>query len=162
MPKTTSLSGPITLGPEKGVITKTVFSRGGFPKVWLPKRVVLADVPPERKPERGYVRMFPRNENRNEGTFAKTTLNYETALLSTSDSLEESLASLRNPFAPCRGQNPLKREKRISEFKETISHHPCKRPCRLQSPGTPKPQKCMLKSEKCHFGPPGKMAPKVN
>ena len=48
------------------------------------KRVVLADVPlerkpergyvrmflPERKPERGYVRMFPRNE----GTFAKTTL----------------------------------------------------------------------------------------
>ena len=27
-----------------------------------------------RKPERGYVRMFPRNENRNEGTFAKTTL----------------------------------------------------------------------------------------
>ena len=69
------------------------------------KRVVLADVPPERKPERGYVRqnhpfgnrpfisqwpflvltkgrfpkgwfrrMFSRNENRNEGTFAKTTL----------------------------------------------------------------------------------------
>ena len=70
------------------------------------KRVVLADVPPERKPERGYVRqdhpftkppfylpmslfgvnkfgwfpkgrfrrMLPRNENRNEGTFAKTTL----------------------------------------------------------------------------------------
>ena len=33
------------------------------------KRVVLADVPPERKPERGYIRMFPRNENRNEGTF---------------------------------------------------------------------------------------------
>ena len=52
------------------------------------KRVVLADVPPERKPERGYVRdvlseqkpergyvrMFPWNENRHEGTFAKTTL----------------------------------------------------------------------------------------
>ena len=69
------------------------------------KRVVLADVPPERKPARGYVRqnhpfgnrpfisqwpflvltkgwfpkgwfrrMFPGNENRNEGTFAKTTL----------------------------------------------------------------------------------------
>ena len=38
------------------------------------KRVVLADVPPEPKPERGYVRMFPRNENSNEGTFAKTTL----------------------------------------------------------------------------------------
>ena len=68
--------------------------------------MVLADVPPERKPERGvtfakttlletallspsdpflvltegwfpkgwFRRMFPRNENRNEGTFAKTTL----------------------------------------------------------------------------------------
>ena len=34
------------------------------------KRVVLADVPLERKPERGYIRMFPRNENWNEGTFA--------------------------------------------------------------------------------------------
>ena len=62
------------------------------------KRVVLADFPPERKPERGYIRMFsrnekpergyirmfPRNENRNEGTFAKATL-YKTALLSPSD-----------------------------------------------------------------------------
>ena len=35
---------------------------------------VHSDVPPERKPERGHVRMFPWNENRNEGTFAKTTL----------------------------------------------------------------------------------------
>ena len=35
---------------------------------------VRSDVPPEWKPERGYVRMFPRNENRNEGTFGKTTL----------------------------------------------------------------------------------------
>ena len=26
------------------------------------------DVPPERKPERGYIRMFPRDENRHEGT----------------------------------------------------------------------------------------------
>ena len=57
----------------------------GFAKGWFSKRVVLADVPPER--------MFPRNENRNEGTFAcspgtknrnegtfaKTT--YETALV---------------------------------------------------------------------------------
>ena len=32
------------------------------PKRWFSKRVVLADVPPERKPERVYVRMFPRNE----------------------------------------------------------------------------------------------------
>ena len=37
----------------------------------------------------------------------------------------------------------------------------CKRPVPLQSPETPKPQKCILKSEKCHFRPPGKMAPKV-
>ena len=63
------------------------------------KRVVLADVPPERKLERRYIRMLPRNENRNEGTctsspgtktrtsFTKTTL-YETALLSTSDSVK--------------------------------------------------------------------------
>ena len=36
-----------------------VFQKGG-----------LADVPPERKSERGYIRMFPRNEIRNEGTFA--------------------------------------------------------------------------------------------
>ena len=43
-----------------------------------PETRVHSDVPPERKPEWGYVRMFPRNENQNEGTFAKTTL-YETA-----------------------------------------------------------------------------------
>ena len=59
------------------------------------ERVVLANVPPERKPERGYIRMFPRNENRNEGTFTsspgtktRTRVHspkppfYETALLS--------------------------------------------------------------------------------
>ena len=44
--------------------------------------MVLADVPPERNPERGYIPMFPWNENWNEGTFAKTS---ETALLSASD-----------------------------------------------------------------------------
>ena len=79
--------------------------RSGVRKRVVSKRVVLADVPPERKPERGYVRqnhpfgnrpfisqwpflvltkgwfpkgwfrrMFPRNESRNKGTFAKTTL----------------------------------------------------------------------------------------
>ena len=32
------------------------------PKRVVSKRVVLADVPPERKPERGYVRMLPRSE----------------------------------------------------------------------------------------------------
>ena len=42
----------------------------GLTKGWFSIRVALADVPPERKPERGYIRMFPRNENRNEGTFA--------------------------------------------------------------------------------------------
>ena len=41
------------------------FAKGWFPKGW-------------------FRRMFPRNENRNEGTFAKTTL-LETALLSPSD-----------------------------------------------------------------------------
>ena len=43
------------------------FAKGWFPKGW-------------------FWRMFPRNENRNEGTFAKTTL-LETALLSPSDPL---------------------------------------------------------------------------
>ena len=42
----------------------------GVDKRVISKRVVLADVPPERKPERGCIRMFPQNENRNEGTFA--------------------------------------------------------------------------------------------
>ena len=41
------------------------FAKGWFPKGW-------------------FWRMFPRNENRNEGTFTKTTL-LETALLSPSD-----------------------------------------------------------------------------
>ena len=41
------------------------------PKRVVSKRAISADVPPERKPERGYVRMFPRNENPElEGTFA--------------------------------------------------------------------------------------------
>ena len=44
-----------------------------LPKRAVSQRVVLADVPPERKPERGYIRMLGRNENRNEGAFAKTT-----------------------------------------------------------------------------------------
>ena len=73
---------------------------GGWQKGGFPKRVVLPDVPPERKPERGYIRMFPRNENRNESTFAcspgtktgtraqaPTPPFYETALLSPSEFL---------------------------------------------------------------------------
>ena len=67
-------------------------------KGWFSKRVVLADVPPEREPERGCIRMFPRNENQNEATFAcspgtKTGTRahspkppfYETALVSPSE-----------------------------------------------------------------------------
>ena len=70
----------------------------GADKRVVSKRVVLADVPLERKPERGYIRMFPQNEKRNEGTFAcslgtKTGTRvhspkppfYETALLSPSE-----------------------------------------------------------------------------
>ena len=70
----------------------------GFTEGWFSKRVVLADVPSERKPERGYIQMCPQNQNRNEGTFAcspgtKTGTRahspkppfYETALLSPGD-----------------------------------------------------------------------------
>ena len=42
----------------------------GVDKRVVSKKVVLADVLPERKQERGYIRMLPRNENRNEVTFA--------------------------------------------------------------------------------------------
>ena len=54
------------------------FTKEWFPKGWFwrcsPGMKTGSHVPPKRKLERGYVRMFPRNENRNEGTFAKTTL----------------------------------------------------------------------------------------
>ena len=69
---------PLPLTPLKkspnlgGGIAKS----SGVPKRVVSKSVVLADVPQERKPERGYIRMFPRNENRNEGTFAKTQVNF--------------------------------------------------------------------------------------
>ena len=49
--------------PQKNVSEAIVAVDRGLTKGWFAKRVVLADVP-------GYVRMFPRNENRNEGTFA--------------------------------------------------------------------------------------------
>ena len=59
------------------VVLADAFSKGGFggcsPRTKTGTRV-HSDVPPEREPERGYVRMFPRNKNWNEGTFAKTTL----------------------------------------------------------------------------------------
>ena len=59
------LSGPANSSPK---FCSSTFR--GLIKGWFSKRVVLADVPPERKPERGYIRMFLWNENRNEGTFA--------------------------------------------------------------------------------------------
>ena len=78
----TDRNGPFW--PKIGGWQKGGFQKGG-----------LADVPPERKPERGYIRMFSQNENRNEGMFAcsprtKTGTRvhspkppfYETALLS--------------------------------------------------------------------------------
>ena len=73
------------------LMSKTQSSR--LTKGWFSKRVVLVDVPLERKPERGHIRMFPRtktgtrlrshvarDENRSEGTCAKPPF-YETALL---------------------------------------------------------------------------------
>ena len=79
------------------------------------KRVVWADVLSERKPERGYVRMFPRKENRNEGTFAcfpgmKTGTRahspkppfYETALLSPGDQHEAKKHLNTNNFREIR------------------------------------------------------------
>ena len=73
-----------------------------FPKRVVSKMMGLADVPPDQKPERGYIRMFTRNENRNEGTFAcspgtksgtrahspKPPL-YETTLLSPSEAFTQ-------------------------------------------------------------------------
>ena len=83
--------------------------RGGvFTKGRFAKKVVLADVPPERKPEQGYVRMFPRDESRNEGTFAcspgtKTGTRahspkppfYETTLLSLGCPKPQKLAEMK-------------------------------------------------------------------
>ena len=68
-----------------------IYRCGWFTKGQLSKRMVFQDVPPERKPERGYIRTSPRNENRNEGTFAcspgtktRTTLTLQSLLFSIS------------------------------------------------------------------------------
>ena len=62
---------------NSGVDKRVVFQKGGFggcsPGAKTGTRV-HSDVPRERKPERGCVRMFPRNENQNEGTSAQTAL----------------------------------------------------------------------------------------
>ena len=75
-----------TVSKETPIVSKKNFPLGkvslkmppkfrGFAKGWFSKRVVLADVPPEHKPERGCIRMFPRNENWNEGTLARLPRN---------------------------------------------------------------------------------------
>ena len=61
----TCSAGPFCLLP----IQNHLFS--GVRKRMVSKRVVLADVPRYQEPERGYFRMFPRNENQNEGTFPR-------------------------------------------------------------------------------------------
>ena len=64
-------------GYKSGVDKRVVFQKSGFggcsPGTKTGTRV-HSDVAPERKPEQRFVRMFPRNENRNKGTFAKITL----------------------------------------------------------------------------------------
>ena len=59
-------------GTQKGGFQKGGF--GGCSPERKPERGYVWMFPRNEKPERGYIRMFPRNENRNEGTFAKTTL----------------------------------------------------------------------------------------
>ena len=63
--------------PKGWFSKKVVFQKGGFggcsPGTKTGTRV-HSEVPRNEKLERGYVRMFPQNENRNEGTFTKTTL----------------------------------------------------------------------------------------
>ena len=67
----TPLPGGLVCNPKHQGISKDLGSRrSGVHKRVVFQNVVLAAVPPERKPERGYVRMLSRNENRNEGTFA--------------------------------------------------------------------------------------------
>ena len=68
------LTSPRKVGVGDPNFADTNFSLGGTQKGGFAGTRVHSDVPPERKPERGYIRMFPRNENRNEGTFAKTAL----------------------------------------------------------------------------------------
>ena len=67
-----------------GVHTRVVFQKGGFGGCSPGTRTgtrVHSDVPPERKLERGYVRMFPRKRKLEQGYIRQTIL-YETALLS--------------------------------------------------------------------------------
>ena len=56
-----------------GVDTRVVFQKGGFSGTETGTRI-HSDVPLERKPGTRACSNVPQNENRNEGTFAKTTL----------------------------------------------------------------------------------------
>ena len=57
------------LPTRKVFIRETLCESGRCIDALKKRRRVLTNVPPERKPERRYIRMFPRNENRNKGTF---------------------------------------------------------------------------------------------
>ena len=80
--------------------------KGGFPKGWFWRMFprtktgtrVHSDVPLERKPEQGYVRMFPRNENQNEARSPKPPF-FETALLSAGDKNLSRLFSPKGYFS---------------------------------------------------------------
>ena len=66
-----------------------------------------SDVPPERNPEWGYVRMFPRKEKRNEGTFAKTTLLQNPPFyLPVNSACHSSAAQLPSQQGLFKGENP--------------------------------------------------------
>ena len=84
---------------------------GGSQKV-VSRRVVLADVPRYQKPERGYIRMFPGANTRNEGTFGCSLVSkpergyirqkppfYETALLFPIDFLRICICVLLRSIA---------------------------------------------------------------
>ena len=86
-------------------------------------RMVLADFPPERKPERGYIRMFPRNEGTfafSPGTKTRTRVHspkppfYETALLSPSDLLQNRpLVSSRQGYSAKSKRTAKRRQPRL-------------------------------------------------
>ena len=55
---------------ESGVHKRVVFRKGGFGGCSPGTKtgtMAHSDVPPERKPERGYIRMFPWNKNPERG-----------------------------------------------------------------------------------------------
>ena len=73
-------------GSQKRVVSKKG-GFGGYSPVPKTGTRVRSHVPPEQNRNDGDVHMFPRNENRNEGTFSPKPPFYETALLSPNHSL---------------------------------------------------------------------------